>query len=69
MKTLDVVALVRDCPEEGLRRGQVGTIVDTPSPGVFLVEFADVQGEAYAFLAAREADLLVLHHRPVLKVA
>ncbi len=69
MKTLDVVALVKDCPEEGLRRGQVGTVVDVPSPGVFLVEFADVGGESYAFLTVPEADLLVLHHRPALKVA
>ena len=69
MKTLDVVALVKDCPEEGLRRGQVGTVVDAPSPGVYLVEFADIGGEPYAFLMAPETDLLVLHHRPALKVA
>ena len=69
MKTLDVVALVKDCPEEGLRCGQVGTVVDAPSPGVYLVEFADIGGEPYAFLMAPETDLLVLHHRPALKVA
>ena len=69
MKTLDVVALVKDCPEEGLRRGQVGTVVDAPSAGVYLVEFADIGGEPYAFLMAPETDLLVLHHRPALKVA
>ena len=69
MKTLDVVALVKDYPEESLRRGQVGTVVDVPSPGVYLVEFADVEGEPYAFLAAPEADWLVLHHRPALRVA
>ena len=69
MKTLDVVALVKDCPEKGLRRGQVGTVVDAPSLGVYLVEFADIGGEPYAFLMAPETDLLVLHHRPALKVA
>ena len=69
MKTLDVVALVKDCPEEGLRRGQVGTVVDAPSAGVYLVEFADIGGEPYAFLMVPETDLLVLHHRPALKVA
>ena len=69
MKTLDVVALVNDFPKEGLQRGQVGTIVETLSPAVFLVEFADMHGEAYAFLTVTEADLLVLHHQPALKVA
>ncbi|MHB1607923.1 MAG: DUF4926 domain-containing protein [Acidiferrobacter thiooxydans] len=52
-----------------MQRGQVGTIVETLSPAVFLVEFADMQGEAYAFLTVTEADLLVLHHQPALKVA
>ncbi len=67
MKTLDVVALVKDYPGERLRCGQVGTIVDTPAPGVFLVEFADVEGEPYAFLATPETDWLALH-RPTLEV-
>ena len=69
MRTLDVVALLKDYPGHGLQRGQVGTIVETLSPGVFLVEFADMQGEAYAFLTVPEADLLMLHHQPALKVA
>lgn len=69
MKTLDVVALVKDYPAEGLRRGQVGTIVETFPAGGFLVEFADMQGEAYAFLTVPETDLLALHHHPSLKVA
>lgn len=69
MKTLDVVALEKDFPKEGLRRGQVGTIVESMTPGVFLVEFADLQGQTYAFLTVGQSDLLLLHHRPALKVA
>jgi Domain of unknown function (DUF4926) len=33
MKLLDVVALTQDEPEKGLRRGQVGTIVETLASG------------------------------------
>ena len=69
MNVLDVVALVREDPQNGLHRGQVGTIVETIAPGQYLVEFANLNGEAYAFLGLPEHDLLRLHHQPTLKVA
>jgi hypothetical protein len=52
---LDVVALMNDIPVEGLRRGQVGTVVEQWEDRVFGVEFSDNSGEAYAF-AALDAD-------------
>jgi hypothetical protein len=61
---LDVVALTADLPEKGLLRGQVGTVVESLSPGVFEVEFADDQGRTYAQLALKNDQLLVLHYRP-----
>ncbi len=69
MKILDVVALVREDTQNGLHRGQVGTIIETIAPGLFLVEFANLNGEAYAFVDLSEGDLLRLHHQPALKVA
>jgi hypothetical protein len=62
---LDVVALTEDLPERGLRRGQVGTVVEDLAPGVFEVEFADDQGRTYASLALKAEQLLVLHYQPV----
>ena len=63
---LDVVALTRDLPEHGLRRGQVGTIVlvhrEGADDGAFEVEFVDVEGQTYAMLAVDGHDLMVLHH-------
>ena len=53
LKFHDVVALMEDRPEEGLRRGQIGTVIDVYEPGVFEVEFADTQGQTYASLALR----------------
>ncbi len=64
IQLLDVVALTADLPDKGLLRGQVGTVVETLSPGVFEVEFSDDQGRAYAELALRENQLLVLHYQP-----
>ncbi len=62
---LDVVALTEDLPDRGLHRGQVGTVVEVLEPGVFEVEFSDEEGRAYAFVALRAHQLLVLHYEPV----
>ena len=44
IKPLAVVALLKDQPERGLRRGQVGTVVERLAPGVFEFEFCDNEG-------------------------
>lgn len=62
---LDVVALTEDLPERGLYRGQVGTVVEILEPGVFEVEFSDEEGRAYASVALKAEQLLVLHYEPV----
>jgi hypothetical protein len=64
IKLLDVVALTADLPEKGLRRGQVGTVVESLSPGVFEVEFSDDEGRAYAQASLKNDQLLVLHYHP-----
>ena len=65
IRLLDVVAVTADVPERGLRRGQVGTVVEMLAPGVFEVEFSDDQGRTYATLALRSDQLMVLHYQPV----
>ncbi len=62
---LDVVALTEDLPERGLYSGQVGTIVEVLEPGVFEVEFSDDEGCAYASIALKAEQLLVLHYEPI----
>jgi len=62
---LDVVALTEDLPERGLQRGQVGTVVEVLEPGVLEVEFSDEEGRAYAFVALKADQLLMLHYEPV----
>ncbi len=66
IQLLDVVALTEDLSERDLRKGQVGTIVEELAPNVFEVEFSDNQGHAYAMLALRSDQLLVLHYEPAL---
>ena len=62
VRELDVVALLEDIPSEKLVRGDVGTIVDAPGNGFYLVEFADRLGRTYALPALRAEQFLVLHH-------
>jgi Domain of unknown function (DUF4926) len=58
----DVVALLADLPERGLRRGQVGTIVETLDRDVYEVEFSDDEGRTYASLALTGDQFIVLHY-------
>jgi hypothetical protein len=51
---LSVVAMLEDLPEEGLVRGQVGTVVETWVPGVYEVEFCDDTGKTYAIYGRAE---------------
>jgi hypothetical protein len=61
---LDVVALLKDRPAEGLARGQVGTVVEVLGSAAVLVEFSGDDGRPYAVTACPRSDLLVLHYVP-----
>ena len=62
LELLSTVALVNDIPDKGLRRGQVGTIVETLAPRVYEVEFSDDAGGTYASLAVSADQLMRLYH-------
>jgi hypothetical protein len=52
MELFDVVQLVVDMPEDGLRAGMVGTIVEVhQEPRAYEVEFCDNEGRMIALLA------------------
>jgi len=65
IQLLDVVALIQDLPERGLRRGQVGTVVEELAPDVFEIEFSDNNGRTYATLALTTAQLMQLYYEPL----
>jgi hypothetical protein len=64
VQLLDVVAVIDELPERGLLRGQVGTVVENLAPGVFEVEFSDDDGHAYAQVALKDSQLLILLYQP-----
>jgi hypothetical protein len=61
---LGAVALLNDRPQEGLARGQVGTVVELLDGQTALVEFSDDDGRAYAITPCPMSELLVLHYVP-----
>ncbi|MEE8057606.1 MAG: DUF4926 domain-containing protein [Pseudomonadales bacterium] len=65
IRELDVVALVCDKPEAGLLQGQVGTVVETLRNSAYEVEFCGDDGKAYAMLAIKDDDLMVLHYSQI----
>jgi hypothetical protein len=66
---LSTVALLEDIPEEALRRGQVGSVVEVLAPGVYEIEFSDDSGRTYASLAIDVKRLLPLLHAPTYRAA
>jgi hypothetical protein len=69
LELLAEVALLRDLPQHGLVRGQVGTVVELLSPHAAEVEFVDDEGRTYATVALSAEDLVRLHHARLEQVA
>ncbi|HKK66624.1 MAG TPA: DUF4926 domain-containing protein [Bacteroidales bacterium] len=68
IKLFDVVALTVDLPEHNLKRGYVGTVVESLANGsAFEVEFSDSKGHSYASLGLKGEQLMVLHYDPFRK--
>ena len=56
-KLLDTVVLRRDIPESGLRRGDLGTIVELYSGDSFEVEFVAASGKTQALITLTTEDV------------
>ena len=65
VQLFNTVALTEDLMNRGLSKGQVGTVVELLSEGVFEVEFSDNEGRTYGLLPLRAEQLMVLHHEPL----
>lgn len=56
-KLLDTVVLDRDLPERGLRRGDVGAVVEIYPPDSIEVEFVTASGMTEAVITLAESDV------------
>ena len=67
-KLLDTVALTHDLPTEGLRRGDLGAIVEVHAPDAWEVEFVAASGRTQALLTLTSADLRHIGDQDVIAV-
>ncbi len=56
-KLLDTVVLERDLPDAGLRRGDLGAVVEVYEPDGLEVEFVAASGRTQALVTLRESDV------------
>lgn len=56
-KELDTVVLVHDVPANGLKRGDLGTVVQTYSPDGLEVEFVTASGRTGALVTLNVKDV------------
>lgn len=56
-RLLETVALTRDIPAAGLRRGDLGAIVELHAPDAIEVEFVAASGRTQALITLSEGDV------------
>jgi hypothetical protein len=65
---LDTIVLDRDLPEHGLRRGDLGAIVDLHAPDGLEVEFVLASGKTQALVSLRHTDVRPVGDRDLIAV-
>ena len=67
-KLLDTVVLDRDIPRNGLRRGDLGAIVEVVADDAFEVEFVAASGRTQALVTLRLGDIRPVDDRDIVSV-
>jgi hypothetical protein len=67
-KQLDTVVLDRDVPERGLRKGDLGAVVQTYEPDGLEVEFVTASGRTQAVVTLRLADVRAVMDEDLISV-
>ena len=67
-KKLDTVVLDRDLPERGLRRGDLGAIVELYEPDGLEVEFVTASGRTQAVVTLKVGDVRAIGEEDLIAV-
>ena len=57
LQALDVVVLTHDLPDHGLKRGDLGAVVDVYAADAMEVEFVTASGRTQALVTLRPSDV------------
>jgi hypothetical protein len=66
--TLETVVLERDLPEHGLRRGDLGAVVQVYEPDGLEVEFVKASGRTQALVELEHHDVRAIEDEDLLAV-
>lgn len=67
-KVLDVVVLQKDLPANGLKRGDLGAIVDLHEPDGIEVEFVTASGRTEALVSLRATEVRAVANNDLISV-
>lgn len=67
-KQLDTVVLDRDVPESGLRKGDLGAVVQTYEPDGLEVEFVTASGRTQALITLKDSDVRAVMDEDLISV-
>ncbi len=67
-KLLDTVALTHDIPAAGLKRGDLGAIVELHSPAAMEVEFVAASGRTQSLLTLEAKDVRAVGDQDLIAV-
>ncbi len=67
-KLLDCVVLLHDLPGQGLRTGDLGTVVEVYEPDGIEVEFVKASGETLAVVTISEKDVRPVESADIISV-
>ena len=68
IQVLDTVVLMKDIPSHGLRKGDLGAVVDTYEPDGLEVEFVTGSGRTRALITLKVDDVRSVSERDILTV-
>ena len=67
-KELDTVVLDRDVPESGLRKGDLGAVVQIYEPDGLEVEFVTASGRTQALITLKDSDVRAVMDEDLISV-
>jgi hypothetical protein len=68
IRTLDTVVLESDLPEHGLKRGDIGAVVEVYSPDGLEVEFVTASGHTQALVTLKTSQVRPVGPNDILAV-
>ncbi len=63
INSLDVVALLKELPQQNLLRGQKGTVVEKYTETDFEVKFSDNKGKTIGLVLLNTEDIMLLNNQ------